>query len=161
MRKTTKKAPTAPDMQIEMVAIDSLHPPTRNVRVHPEKQIKELARAINKFGQTRPVVIDVESTVLAGNGLVEAYKLLGRTEVAVYRKTGLSAADKTKLMLSDNRIYSLGLDDHEAILEAIGGLDRDFDIPGFDTDILNSLVLDDANVTASALGSMAYCRRRP
>jgi hypothetical protein len=138
-------------MLTEMVPIAELRRPKRNVRVHPEKQITELARAVEKFGQTRPVVIDEDNTILAGNGLVEACGRLGHSAVIAYRKKGLSAADKTKLMLSDNRVYSLGLDDHGGILEAIRGLELDYDIPGYDSDILEKLMLDTSSVTTAAL----------
>lgn len=138
-------------MRTETVPIADLHPPKRNVRVHPEKQIAELARAVAKFGQTRPVVIDEENTILAGNGLVAACGQLGHSTVIAYRIEGLSAADKTKLMLSDNRVYSLGLDDHGGILEAIRGLELDYDIPGFDSEILEKLMADTSSVTTTAL----------
>lgn len=139
-------------MQTETIAIADLVAPARNVRVHPELQITELGRAIVKFGQTRPVVIDEDNVILAGNGLVEACRRLGRDKVIVYRMTDLSSADKTKLMLSDNRIYSLGLDDHGAILDAIRGFgELDFDIPGFDAETLQALTLDISSVTELSL----------
>lgn len=121
--------------------IDTLKSPERNVRKHNEKQIKELARSIEKFGQIRPVVIDEKNVVYCGNGLVEAAKVAGWKQVEVLKKTGMSEADKKKLMIADNRIYTLGFDDFEninAILEEIG----DFDIPGFDTETLEAMFGD-------------------
>lgn len=112
-----------------------LRPPERNVRIHTEQQIKELARAVTMFGQTRPVVVDENNTVLAGNGLVAALNYLKRSKVAVHRVSGLSEIDKQKLMLSDNRIFELGHDDHDAIVELIRAV-GDVDIPGFDADSL-------------------------
>lgn len=132
--------------------IADLHPPPRNVRTHPAHQVAELAKAIEMFGQTRPVVIDEDNTVWVGNGLVEACKMLGLSEIDAYRITGLSAADKRKLMLSDNRIFALGMDDHDAILDTIRGL-GDFEIPGFDADILKNLAFNPAPITGAALGS--------
>jgi hypothetical protein len=132
------------------VALAELQPPPRNFRTHPEYQIAELAKAIEKFGQTRPVVIDETNTVLAGNGLVEAMQRLGRKEIEAHRVVGLTRADKTKLMLSDNRIFGLGLDDHGAILAAIREL-PDFDVPGFDPDVLKNLTIDTSAVTNIAL----------
>lgn len=128
-------------MKITKVNIDTLKSPERNVRKHNEKQIKELARSIEKFGQIRPVVIDEKNVVYCGNGLVEAAKVAGWKQVEVLKKTGMSEADKKKLMIADNRIYTLGFDDFEninAILEEIG----DFDIPGFDTETLEAMFGD-------------------
>ena len=128
-------------MKITKVNIDTLKSPEKNVRKHNEKQIKELARSIEKFGQIRPVVIDEKNVVYCGNGLVEAAKVAGWKQVEVLRKTGMSEADKKKLMIADNRIYTLGFDDFEninSILEEIG----DFDIPGFDTETLEAMFGD-------------------
>lgn len=128
-------------MKITKVNIDTLKSPEKNVRKHNEKQIKELARSIEKFGQIRPVVIDENNVVYCGNGLVEAAKFAGWKQVEVLKKTGMSEADKKKLMIADNRIYTLGFDDFEninAILEEIG----DFDIPGFDTETLEAMFGD-------------------
>lgn len=128
-------------MKITKVNIDTLKSPDKNVRKHNEKQIKELARSIEKFGQIRPVVIDEKNVVYCGNGLVESAKYAGWKQVEVLKKTGMSEADKKKLMIADNRIYTLGFDDFEninAILEEIG----DFDIPGFDTETLEAMFGD-------------------
>ena len=128
-------------MKITKVNIDLLKSPEKNVRKHNEKQIKELARSIEKFGQIRPVVIDEKNVVYCGNGLVEAAKVAGWKQVEVLKKTGMSEADKKKLMIADNRIYTLGFDDFEninSILEEIG----DFDIPGFDTETLEAMFGD-------------------
>lgn len=136
-------------MDIETVPLADLHPPPRNVRLHPEAQITELMRAVEMFGQTRPVVIDEDNTVWAGNGLVTALQRLGRKDAQVLRMSGLSQAAKTKLMLSDNKIYTLGHDDYDGIMSLIRGLDN-LDIPGFDSDLLSSLLSSD-DVASAAL----------
>jgi hypothetical protein len=140
-------------METETVLLSALRKPARNTRTHPPKQIAELVRAIEMFGQTRPVVIDEDNTVLAGNGLVAALKKLGRKETPAYRVTGLTPVQKHKLMLSDNRVYELGFDDHVGIMELIQSLDGDFEIPGFDAEILRSLHVGDGEATAAALSS--------
>ena len=128
-------------MKITKVNVDTLKSPEKNVRKHNEKQIRELARSIETFGQIRPVVIDENNVVYCGNGLVEAAKYAGWKQVEVLMKTGMSEADKKKLMIADNRIYTLGFDDFEninSIIEEIG----DFDIPGFDTETLEAMFGD-------------------
>ena len=128
-------------MKITKVNVDTLKSPEKNVRKHNEKQIRELARSIEKFGQIRPVVIDENNVVYCGNGLVEAAKFACWKQVEVLKKTGMSEADKKKLMIADNRIYTLGFDDFEninSIIEEIG----DFDIPGFDTETLEAMFGD-------------------
>jgi len=125
-------------METETVRLTELRAPPRNVRIHPDSQIKELARSVQMFGVTRPVVVDEENTVLVGNGLVEACRQLGMDTVPVLRLTGLSQSDKNKVMLSDNKIFHLGLDDEESILQVIKELE-DYEVPGFDEETLERL----------------------
>ena len=94
------------------------------------------------FGQIRPIVIDEDNVILAGNGLFMALEALGRTEADCYVAAGLTEAGKKKLMLADNRIFNLGVDDLQAFEEIILELDHDFDIPGYDADLLETLVID-------------------
>ena len=44
----------------------------RNARVHPEAQIGQIARSIERFGFNNPVLVDGQNNVLAGEGRVKA-----------------------------------------------------------------------------------------
>lgn len=126
-------------MKIETMNISELRTPENNVRVHTEKQIKEFVKSLEAFGQTRPAVIDENNVILVGNGMVEAMKRKGDTTVEVFRRIGLSEAEKKKLMLADNKIYDLGVDNYDAIEQIISELGNDLIIPGFDEDVLRSI----------------------
>lgn len=129
-------------MKIQKIKLTELKPLETNVRKHNEKQIKELIRSVNQFGQTRAIVIDDENNILIGNGLYEAMVKAGLEEAFIYRKKGLSEIEKKKLILADNKTYSLGADDYEnieAYLEEITA-SGDFDIAGFDDDVLRNLM---------------------
>ena len=128
-------------MKVIKKALSDLRKPERNVRIHSDKQITEFKRSIEMFGQIRPVVIDEAGTILAGNGLYEALSAMGRTEAECYVAAGLSESQKKKLMLADNRIFSLGVDDLQGFDEIIAGLD-DLDVPGYDEDLLKTLTAD-------------------
>ena len=52
--------------QIEMRAIGTLKPHPHNARTHSKKQLKQLARSIEKFGFLQPIVIDEQGIILAG-----------------------------------------------------------------------------------------------
>lgn len=134
-------------MKVISVPISSLVSPEKNVRIHSEKQINEFVRSIDKFGQIRPVVIDENNTVLAGNGLVEALKRAGKETAFVYKMDNLSENDKKKLMIADNKIFSLGIDNLDTLNSFLEDLQDDLDIPGFDEDILASMVESSAEVT--------------
>lgn len=120
-------------MKITKLKLTELKRPERNVRMHSDKQIAEFKRSVTQFDQIRPIVVDENYVILAGNGLYETLLALGRETADCLVKTGLSENQKKKLMLADNRIYSLGADD--------------LDIPGFDDELLQSLVADTDQVT--------------
>lgn len=135
-------------MNITMIPLSELKPNPKNVRLHSAKQIEEYKRSVQKFGQTKAIVIDENKTILIGNGLYEAMKALGMTEAACFIKEGMSEHDKLKMMMADNKIYSLGVDNLEAIEDIIaelGGV-KDFDIPGYDADLLETLTFDSIEV---------------
>ncbi len=130
-------------MKIVKKSLDKLKAPEQNVRLHPDKQIREFRRSIEMFGQIRPVVIDEDGVILAGNGLVETLRTMGETKANCYVVKGLTEAQKKKLMLADNRVFDLGVDDMAAFDSFILELKDDLDIPGFDEDLLKSLVMDE------------------
>ncbi len=126
-------------MTVTRIPIDQLQMNPRNIRVHSEKQITEYKRSIKKFGQTKPIVCDEKNVILIGNGLYQAMRELGLTEVDCYVRTDLSEKDKLKLMMADNKVYELGITDMSAIDEIVAALENDFDIPGYDDELLNML----------------------
>ena len=106
-------------MIITKVPLNMLKAPEKNVRIHSAKQIEEFKRSIEMFGQIRPIVCDEAYTIIAGNGLYAALSALGWAEADCYIVSGLSEVEKKKLMLADNRIFSLGVDDLQAFDEIL------------------------------------------
>lgn len=58
-------------MNVTRKLLSELRRPERNVRMHTDKQLKEFRRSIEMFGQIRPIVVDEDGVILAGNGLYE------------------------------------------------------------------------------------------
>jgi len=129
-------------MKVTRMNLSSLKSPEKNVRIHSEKQVKEFIRSLESFGQIRPIVVDEDNTILAGNGLYAALTAKGETEADVLVMKGLSENEKKKLMLADNKIYSLGLDDMDVFEEFIRELGDDLEIPGYDEDLLKTITAD-------------------
>ena len=132
-------------MKIEKVQLGLLKPLEENVRNHSEAQIKEMIRSLNQFGQTRPMVVDEQGNILVGNGLYMALKKRGDSEAEVYRIIGLTETQKKKLVLTDNKVYSLGTDNYAVIDDFLKDITidaGDFDIAGFDEDMLKSIAAD-------------------
>lgn len=134
-------------MKVIKKRLDDLKHPGKNVRIHSEQQIRELKRSLEKFGQTRALVVDENNVILIGNGLYEAMVSLGYQEASVYVKTELSENDKKKLMIADNKTYALGIDNLDTLNEFLEELQGDLDIPGYDEEILQQMVADADEVT--------------
>ncbi len=126
--------------------LSELHRPEKNVRMHTDKQITEFRRSVEMFGQIRPIVCDENGVILAGNGLYETLLSMGRENADCYVVQGLSENEKKKLMMADNRIFDLGVDDLKVFDELIAELGDDLDVPGYDDELLRSLVADSEDV---------------
>lgn len=53
--------------------------------------------------------------------------------------SGLTEAQKKKLLLADNKLADLGTYDYDAVDDIINSLQGDFDIPGYDSDTLEEM----------------------
>jgi len=132
-------------MDIKIMDINALRPAEKNVRIHNEKQINEMKKSIESFGQIRPIVTDENGVIIVGHGLWETLKFMGETHAKVLMIEGLSETEKKKLMLADNKIYELGNTDFDAILEILEEINLEgdsLDIPGYDMEVLESLLAD-------------------
>lgn len=133
-------------MKIKQENITALIPLENNIRKHSPKQIEELVKSIQQFGQIRPVVVDEHNVILAGHGLVQAFKAMGNETIGVYVASGLTKAEKNKLVLADNKIYEMGVNDYDAMNAIFSELKLDnalMDIPGFDDVVLENLFGDE------------------
>lgn len=68
-------------------------------------------------------------------------------EAKVCKLDGLTENQKKKLMIADNRIYSLGVDNLEAMNDILSELAGDFDVPGFDEEMLKQMMADEDEIT--------------
>ena len=127
------------DMKITVKKLSDLKRPKHNVRIHGDQQIKEYIRSVKMFGQIRPLVIDEDGVVLAGNGLLTALQEMGVEKADCHIVKGLTDAQKKKLMLVDNKIFDLGVNSQQAFDEILKELKGDLDIPGYDPELLRTL----------------------
>jgi hypothetical protein len=92
------------DLNPKLVPVEALKPLGRETRKHPHSQIRKLQASIQEFGFVFPIVIDVESRVIAGWALVAAAKRLGVAEVPAVTITDLDEAKLRMLRLALNRL---------------------------------------------------------
>lgn len=142
-------------MKITVKKLSELKLSDKNIRKHTEKQLSEYVRSVKMFGQIKPIVVDDQGVILAGNGLYAAMQRAGLEECDCYVMKGLSEKQKKKLMLADNRVFELGITDTSVFEEIVKELDGDIDIPGWDEDLLQMLnqSLSEATATLESYGS--------
>lgn len=130
---------------LERASVRALKPYARNARTHSKRQIEQIARSIERFGFTNPVLVGDDLTIMAGHGRVEAAKLLGMDEVPIIRLSHLSEAEMRAYILADNRLAELaGWDNEILAIELQGLIDLNFDVEivGFETAQID-LILDE------------------
>ncbi len=92
------------EMSIVHQSISALAPYPNNARTHSKHQIRQIARSIQTFGFTNPILIDSENRIIAGHGRVEAAKLLGINQVPSVRLDGLTPEQIRAYVIADNQL---------------------------------------------------------
>src|SRR5208282_2027310 len=82
----------------------ALTPAVDNPRKHPRAQVWAIAKSIEAFGFTAPLLVDKNLQVIAGHGRLEAAKLLGLTCVPVISLDHLTEAEALAYRLADNKL---------------------------------------------------------
>lgn len=128
-------------MKVERVPIGSVRPDPENARLHGARNLVAIKASIQKFGQQRPIVVDMEGIVRAGNGTYEAMVSLGLVEVDVVR-TELSSEEVKAYALADNRSGELADWNYEGLVDTLHAMEEreiplaDFGWAPHETDVL-------------------------
>src|SRR3984893_9831865 len=131
---------------VEYLPTGELIPYPRNARPHSKKQIKAIARSIERFGFTNPVLATSANEILAGHGRVEAAKLLGMSTVPVLRIDHLNEAERRAYVIADNRLAEKAGWDKEILeieLQSLVTLGFEVELTGFEVPEVD-LILDAA-----------------
>lgn len=126
-------------MKTETVDIATLNPDPANVRKHGPRNLDTIKASLKKFGQQKPIVVDADGVVVAGNGTLDAARALGWDKLEVVR-TELTGTDATAYAIADNRTAELAEWDHEALGKMLSTIDFDYESAGFTNSDLESLL---------------------
>lgn len=116
--KEAPKNRIAPSLKPLAVPLDSLTPDANNAKKHPEKSIRAIMLSLALFGQRKPLAahkVGKQSVVIAGNGTLEAAKLLGWSKIAAAMDDDLSEAELAAYGMADNRSAEHGRWDFEQV----------------------------------------------
>jgi hypothetical protein len=120
---------SAANLKIEYLPPERLRPFPNNARRRSKKQLKQIARSIERFGFLNPVLISDDWEIVAGHGRVEAAKILGLRQVPTVRLSNLSPAERRAYVIANNRLAELaGWDRALLATELQGLLDIQFDV---------------------------------
>lgn len=128
---------------LERLSIEALKPYARNARTHSKRQVEQIAKSIERFGFTNPVLIGDDLTIIAGHGRVAAAKLLGLKDVPVLRLSHLSEAERRAYIIADNRLAEQAGWDRGILaieLQDLVELNFDVELVGFEAAEIDLLI---------------------
>lgn len=136
-------------LKITEIKIDDIHLYEKNQKKHPEEQIRNIAKSIEKYGFVQPVVLDKNNEVIIGHGRILAAKELGTEKIPCVYADSLTEEQVKELRILDNKLNESEWD-FEMLKQELEELDLsefdiDFNIPEdieFNEDVLNNLFED-------------------
>ncbi len=129
--------------ELEQIRVDRLQPYPNNARRHSEPNIAKIARSIEAYGFTTPILVTDALEVIAGHGRLFAAQKLGLEQVPCIRLSHLTPQLVAAYRLADNRLALDSDWDEELLADAIAQLrDDDFDLSltGFEEAELNDFL---------------------
>jgi len=126
-----KNSAEAASRALAHMSVDSLAAHPLNPRVHGRQQVMAIARSIETFGFTAPILIDGMNRIVAGHGRLEAAKRLGLESVPVIRLEHLTDTQAKAYMLADNKLTDRSSwDDRKVaiVLKELSEIALDFEI---------------------------------
>ena len=116
-----------PAEKIETKSTAALKPFAHNPKIHPEKQIEQIAASIEEWGWTIPILIDEKNNVVAGHGRLEAAKRLKIDSVPCMVAKGWSDEQKKAYVIADNKIAEKSGWDDDLLKDLLNDID-DFNV---------------------------------
>ena len=146
------------------VELGSLKHDPKNARIHGDRNLEAIRFSLHKFGQRKPIVALDDGTVIAGNGTLEAAKVLGWPSLAVVRVKD-DPATAAAYAIADNRTAELASWDSAQLAETMQWLEDqelDFEVHniGFSPDEVEELLaMSEAATKSDEVGEDIYTKK--
>ena len=111
-------------MKIETVKIETLSLDPANARDHSKRNLEAIRASLKRYGQQKPIVVDGDGIIVAGNGTFAAAKIEGWDKIAVVR-TKLKGAEAIAYAIADNRSAELAEWNFEVLGKVLASLQED------------------------------------
>lgn len=96
-----------------LIEIDSVQPHPRNAR---QGNIEGIGDSLERFEQLKPIVVNAERFIIAGNHTWRGAKAKGWTHIAALFPTHLTPDEETAFLLADNRLPDTATWDDQALV---------------------------------------------
>jgi DNA modification methylase len=133
------------DIQVERWPVERLIPRAINPRTHSIQQVAQIARSIQEFGWTNPILVGPDRVIIAGHGRLLAARQLDMKEVPVIVLTNLNESQRRALVIADNQLALNAGWDEEILKVELAALQEenfDVDVVGFDDEELAQLLAE-------------------
>lgn len=120
-----------------------LTPYINNARTHSDQQVEQLARFIDEYGFTNPILVDNDNGIIAGHGRLLAAERLGLQEVPTLCLGWLTEEQKRAYVIADNQVAlnaDWDLTVLQAEVQALIDASFDPDLLGFSDSELDNLL---------------------
>ena len=129
--------------KLEIWKIGLLQPYDKNARIHKPEQVTKIAKSIEQFGWTIPILISKEGEIIAGHGRLMAAEQLELKKVPVMIEDYMTEAQRRAYRLADNKLTEMGKWDETLLATEIQDLINspiDMDALGFSQEEVDNLL---------------------
>jgi DNA modification methylase len=135
--------PDWPADTVERRDTETLLAYSKNARSHSSAQIKQIARSIEQWGWTMPVLVDESGMLIAGHARVEAARKLRLPQVPVMVARNWTDEQKRAYVIADNKLALNSSWNDDTLKMELGGLQMagwDLTLTGFDMDEVDDIL---------------------
>ena len=139
-------------MQVEEKNIEELIEDPENSRKHNRRNLEAIKKSLEAFGQQKPIVIDSENKVIAGNGTLSAAREIGWKKIQTVT-TSLKGLEQLAYAIADNRTADLASWDDDQLVMSLARIENDESIEsaitGFSLEEIEALSIPDFQPVSS------------